>query len=291
MSRTLLVAGASGALGAAVARRAASRGWSVRAMVRDPARLPADLVPLLAGVATADARDRAAVDRAVAGADAVFSCIGASVMPVLGRGWRGYGAVDWPCNRTLVDAAHGAGVRRFVYVSVFHHPDMRRLAYIDAHERVVDHLRGVGLGFAVVRPTGFHSAISELVDMARKGKLPEIGGGGSRTNPIADDDLADVCAGALDHADPALAIDCGGPEILTRREMAEAAFAALGRPARIRSLPAAPLRFATWLGRPYHPRITQFLRFLVEISTRDLIAPAHGHRRLSAAFAERARAA
>jgi uncharacterized protein YbjT (DUF2867 family) len=164
---------------------------------------------------------------------------------------------------------------------------MRHLAYIDAHERVVDHLRATGIGFGVIRPTGFHSAISEFVDLARKGKLPEIGTGATRTNPIADDDLADVCADALDAGDAALEVDCGGPETMTRREMAEGAFAALGRPPRIRSLPAGPLRLATWLGRPFHPRITQFLRFLVEISTRDLIAPAHGTRRLTDAFAAR----
>jgi uncharacterized protein YbjT (DUF2867 family) len=178
-------------------------------------------------------------------------------------------------------------VRRFVYVSVFHHPDMRRLAYIDAHERVVDHLRGAGLGFAVVRPTGFHSAIAEFVDLARQGKLPEIGDGRARTNPIADLDLAEVCVEALDAAAPALEVACGGPETMSRRAMAEAAFAALGREPRIRSLPAGPVRLATWLGRPFHPRITQFLRFLVEISTRDLIAPPRGHRRLATAFAER----
>jgi uncharacterized protein YbjT (DUF2867 family) len=255
-------------------------------MARDPARLADDL---RAGAVTADARDRAGVDRAIAGVDAVFSCVGASVMPVLGRGWRGYLGVDWPCNRTLVDAAKAAGTKRFVYVSVFHHEDMRALAYVDAHERVVDHLRTSGVRFGVVRPTGFHSAIAEFVDLAKKGKLPEIGDGGARTNPIADEDLAEVCVTALESEDPALAIDCGGPEILTRRQMAESAFAALGRPPRVRSMPALPIKIAAFLGRPFHPRITQFLQFLATISTRDLIAPAHGAHRLAEAFEARAR--
>jgi uncharacterized protein YbjT (DUF2867 family) len=283
----VLVAGASGALGRAVAASALARGWQVRAMVRDPARLPAELAPRLAGVVVADARDRAAVDRAVAGCDAVFSCVGASVLPSLGRGWRGFGAVDWPSNRTLIDAAKGAGVGRFVYVSVFHTDGMRRLAYVDAHERVVDHLRASGLAHAVIRPTGFFSAIAaSYVDLARKGKLPEIGGGAVKTNPIADEDLAEVCADGLGAVDPALELPCGGPEVLTRRQMGELAFAAIGKPPRFRGLPAGLMRAAMWLGRPFHPRITQFFSFIATISTQDLIAPAHGRRRLGDAFVE-----
>lgn len=287
MTRTVLVAGASGALGRAVAELALVRGWAVRAMVRDPARVPAELAPRLAGVAVADARDRAAVDRAVAGVDAVFSCVGASVLPALGHGWRGFGAVDWPSNRTLIDAAKAAGIGRFVYVSVFHTEGMRRLAYVDAHERVADHLRASGLPYAVVRPTGFYSAIApSYLDMARKGKIPEIGGGAVRTNPISDADLAEVCADALASTDPALEVPCGGPEILTRRQLAELAFAAIGKPTRIRNLPAGPMRAAMWLGRPFHPRITQFFAFVATISTQDLIAPSHGRRRLGDAFVE-----
>jgi uncharacterized protein YbjT (DUF2867 family) len=285
---TLLLAGASSALGRAVGRLAAERGWAVRAMVRDPARVPADLARLIEGVAIADARDRSAVARAVAGADAVFSCVGASVLPVLGRGWRGFGAVDWPCNRNLVDAARAASVGRFVYVSVFHDAALRRLAYVDAHERVVEHLRAVGQPFGVVRPTGFFSAISSYVDLARRGKIPEIGGGRARTNPIGDADLAEVCVEALASADPASTIDCGGPEVMTRREIGEAAFAAIGAPPRFRAVPAAGVRAAMVVGRAFHPRIAQFMKFLAAISTRDLIAPPRGRARLVDAFAAHA---
>jgi len=57
---------------------------------------------------------------------------------------------------------------------------------------------------------------------------------------------------------------------------------------RTRHLPAALVRAAAWLGRPFHPRITQFLQFLAAISTVDLIAPPVGQRRLRDAFAARA---
>jgi uncharacterized protein YbjT (DUF2867 family) len=283
----LFIAGVSSALGRAVAERALDRGSSVRVLVRDRARIPADLAHRLAGIEVGDARDRAAADAAMAGSDAVFSCVGASVLPTLGRGWRGFGAVDWPANRTLVDAARAAGCARFVYVSVFHHRDMRRLAYVDAHERVVDHLRASGLAFAVLRPTGFHSALASYVDLAARGSIPEVGEGRVASNPIADEDLADLAAEALVSSDRALEIPCGGPEVLTRRAIGELAFAAAGRAPRFRRVPAAAMRAAALVGRPLHPRIAQFVAFLAHISTVELVAPRHGRRRLADAFAAR----
>jgi hypothetical protein len=56
----------------------------------------------------------------------------------------------------------------------------------------------------------------------------------------------------------------------------------------VRNLPAGFVRAAAWLGRPFHPRITQFLQFLAAISTVDLIAPPTGKRQLRDAFAARA---
>jgi uncharacterized protein YbjT (DUF2867 family) len=220
----------------------------------------------------------------------VFSCVGASVLPTLGRGWRGFGAVDWPANRTLIDAARAAGAGRFVYVSVYHHPDMRRLAYVDAHERVVDHLRASGLPFAVLRPTGFHSALASFVDLAARGFIPEVAAGAARTNPIADQDLAELCDAALASPERALEIPCGGPEVLSRRAIGELAFAAAGRAPRFRRVPAALMRAGALIGRPLHPRIAQFAAFLAHISSVDLVAPPHGRPLLEEAFTARARA-
>jgi uncharacterized protein YbjT (DUF2867 family) len=285
----LLVAGITSALGRSVTERALARGARVRALVRDPARVPPELARRVT-LAVGDARDRTAAHAAVAGCDTVFSCAGASVLPTLGRGWRGFGAVDWPANRTLIDAARAASVERFVYISVFHHPDMRRLAYVDAHEKVVHHLRASGIPHAVLRPTGFHSALASYVDLAARGAIPEVAAGAVLTNPIADEDLADLAADALTSPDPALAIDCGGPDTLSRRAIGELAFAAVARPPRFRRVPAAAMRAFALLGRPLHPRIAQFVGFLAHISTAPLVAPAHGTRRLHEAFATRAAA-
>src|SRR5262249_33993960 len=142
-----------------------------------------------------------------------------------------------------------------------------------------------GLPHAVVRPTGFHSAIATYLTLAQQGALPEIGDGAARTNPIADDDLADVCLEAIAARAPSLMLDAGGPDVVTRHHLGEMAFAALGEPPRFRTLPPWLARLGAAALRPLHPRIAQFAAFVAAISTQDLIAPVLGHTRLVRAFA------
>jgi len=64
---TALVIGISGGFGASVAEALAARGWAIRALMRDPARLPASLSAV--DVRVGDAMDPAAVRRAAEGVD------------------------------------------------------------------------------------------------------------------------------------------------------------------------------------------------------------------------------
>lgn len=67
--KTALVMGISGGFGGAVAQALVRQGWSVRALLRDPARLPARFHG--AEVVVGDARDVDAVRKAAAGADLI----------------------------------------------------------------------------------------------------------------------------------------------------------------------------------------------------------------------------
>ncbi len=292
MGTTIAIAGGTGALGRRVVARALTAGWAVRLLTRDPARVPAAVRDRVTPV-VGDGRDRAIARALIDGVDAVFSCAGASVAVGLGHGWRGFGAVDPVINGALIDAARRAPARpRFVYVGVFHAPAMRRLAYVDAHERVAAALAGSGLPSTVVRPTGFFSAIvPTYLAMARRGRVPEIGDGRARTNPIDDDDLADVCWQAIVDDRAAATLDVGGPEVMARHRFIELAGAALGRDVDARRLPPWLARAGSAGLRLVHPRMGQGGAFVAAIATHDLIAPAHGSRRLADAFAAAAAAA
>ncbi len=101
------VFGATGGVGSQVVEQLRSRGHHVTAYVRNPSKVPSswgDDVTVLTG----EVSDAAAVDRAVAGADAVVSALG----PSLDRKATGLPLVEG--TRNIIEAMQRHGVRRYV---------------------------------------------------------------------------------------------------------------------------------------------------------------------------------
>ncbi|MGE0482137.1 MAG: SDR family oxidoreductase, partial [Phycisphaerae bacterium] len=237
----------------------------------------------------------------------VISCVGASVE--LGRGGRkSYDRVDVPANAALIAASAVANVQRFVYISVRGADSLPHLRYFAAHGRVEQALRGSGLAHAILRPTGFFSAMGQILDMARIGIVPRFGSGAAHTNPIHEADVAEACVDALglDAASEsgsdgvatrgapgeraAVVRELGGPETFSRRAIAELAFAALGSQARFIPMPTLLMRMNIALLRPLHPRMADLMAFVLHVMRHETVAPAYGTRRLADYFRERAAA-
>lgn len=278
----VLVAGATGLLGRAVAELLRGRGYRVRTLSRSPERarqVPAD--ETVVGDATRPESIAAACD----GVDIVFSCLGQSVGADPRNRGPGYRAIDYVGNHNLIEAARRAGVGRFVYVSVFGAEGHPGVAYLRAHADVADELRRSGMGYAVIQPTGFFSAFRPFFEMARDGRALVFGDGGARSNPIHDADLALACADAVASAE-SRDIPIGGPEVLTRRQVLELAFAACGRPAKIARAPAWAPGLMGGLIRPFAPRLGELASFIGVVSAGDFVAPPYGTRRLGDFFRE-----
>lgn len=280
----ILVAGATGALGREVIRELKARGHCVRAMARSWERLES-----LRGLAdervVADALKPETLRGAVDGVDRVFSCLGASVIPMPKYGYRTFSKIDYPANRNLIDAAVTARVQKFVYVSVFGADRLPWCDFVRGHERVVDYLKASGLDYGILRPTGFFSAMEEILQVANRGLLPQVNGGMARTNPIHEADLAVVCADAL--WDDVPERDVGGPEALTRKRIAELACQAVGREGRLLPVPVGVLAGAGRLFRPFCPRVGHLFTFIAKILMEDFVAPAYGTRTIGDYFQER----
>ncbi len=283
----LLVAGASGVLGAEVVRLLREESWPLRIVSRK-ASVGRGLAGPNVEVVKADLTDASTLRGICDHVETVFSCAGASMRLGALRDRASFEAVDLRGNLRLLEEAKRAGVGRFVYVSVFGGERMRSTRYADAHERFADLLRESGLDYGIVRPTGFFAFFGELLRMARKGRGIVVGSGAARTNPVHERDVAAVCIAAIRAGGGDLPV--GGPQILTRREIVELAFEVLDRPATLRSLPPAVLRLTAAPLAVVNPRLHALMHFGIEISQMDCIAPAVGRHTLRDYFAEMANA-
>jgi len=284
--RTVLVAGATGMLGRQVATALHRAGAKVTSLSRSPARARA-LAGIADTVVLGDATRPDTLRGAFDGVEAVISCLGAPM--AFGTGdRRSFRHLDTVANLNLIHAARTAGVRRFVYVSLVVRPAWAGTAYVRAHEDVVDHLAGSGLSYGVVRPTGMFPIFDPFLAMARRGIAWIPGDGQAPTNPVHPYEVAEACLDALT-GETASSQLVGGPETVTRQEIVEMAFRAVGTKPRILHLPRRALLAGSVLLRPVHPRLSEVTDFASRALTNAFVAPLGGHRRLADHFAEMVR--
>jgi uncharacterized protein YbjT (DUF2867 family) len=265
----ILIVGGSGALGSAVAMQALSAGQPVRIMTRAPARA-AGLCEAGAAFVRGDLLDRSSLERACDGATFVV----AAAHSLFGRGRNASVHVDRLGHTHLIDAARAAGVRRFVFTSVYDSgPAWRAVPFVRIKQEVEDYLASSGIEFTVLRPTAFMEAHAHLligVPILTQRKVLLFGQGQNPRNFVAAEDVARFALLAL--RDPALAgatIDIGGPDNLTLMDVVRLYEGLTGQRARITRIPLAVPRMAYPVLRPLHPGISQVLQLAVVAETTD----------------------
>ena len=264
-----LIIGGTGALGSALVRQLLSGGKPVRIMTRSPAAA-AHLAAAGAELVTGDLRDSASLVHACRGAETVI----AAAHAMLGRGPAASVHVDDRGHRALIDAASAAGVRHFVYVSVYGSgPAFHLVPFFRIKREIETHLAASRLHWTVLRATAFmethaHMLIGEPILRGRRVAL--IGRGDRPRNFVAAADVARVAAQALD--DPSLAgatVEVGGPENLTPLEVVRLYERIAGRRAKVMHMPLAVAQVMQRVLRPVHPGISQVLQAAVLADTTD----------------------
>ncbi len=232
----ILLAGATGTAGRAVARALVSRGHDVVCLVR---RDPASPVEG-ATYRVADMSNLAGLTQhALKGEafDAVVSCL-ASRTGTPKDAW----AVDYQAQMTLLEAAQQAGVSQFVLLSAIC-VQKPVLAFQHAKLAFEARLMKSGMTYSIVRPTAFFKSLSGQIDRVRRGKPFVMFGDGTLTacKPISDDDLGAFMAACLtDPAKQNAVLPIGGPGgAVTMRDLGNALFRLTGNPPKFRQVPVA----------------------------------------------------
>ncbi len=231
MSRRILVTGATGKIGGAVAGQLLGQGVTTRAMVHREDARSARLRELGAEVVIADMFDVQQVTDAMAGVDRLY--FNPPYHPH---------ALDSAV--TFAVAARRAGVEAVVALGQWlaspEHPSlMTRQAWLT--DKLFELLPDTA--HVAVDPGYFADNYLQLVPLAAQlGVLPTPTGGG-RNAPPSNEDIARVAVGALldPHRHDGRAYRPTGPTLLSGHEIADAVGAALGR--RVRHIDVPPSMF------------------------------------------------
>ncbi|NTV01429.1 MAG: SDR family oxidoreductase [Chlorobiaceae bacterium] len=287
MHNKVLVAGSTGYIGRYVVQELKFRGYWLRALVRNTAKIKQDgphlepaIAPLVDEIFVGEATKPSTIAGACDGIDIVFSSMGMTRPDFVHSPFD----VDYKANLNLLRLAMKAGVKKFVYVSVFNAHRMMEIQNIQAHEKFVDELRASGIDYAVVRPTGYYSDMAQFLNMARNGIMMTLGEGDKRSNPIHGADLARVCVDAIEGDDKV--VEAGGPETFTYREVADMAAEVVGKQPFTASLPLWLADGVAAVTGFINRDIQDIAMFASAVSKMDSVAPAHGTHKLREFFVE-----
>jgi len=214
-----LVVGATGLVGGEICRRLAADQKPVRALVRptgDESRI-AELRQSGAELVTGDLKDPASIQAACAGASAVLSTASSTLSRQPGDTIEG---VDRVGQLQLVEAARGAGVKHFVYVSFS--PIATDFALQRAKREVEQALIASGMVYTILRPTFFMEIWFSKVlgfDLAER-RVRIYGTGENPISWISFPNVAEFAVRSLETPGARNAtFTLGGPEALTPFEV------------------------------------------------------------------------
>lgn len=160
----LAMTGATGFVGGATMRDAVAGGWHIRALTRRP-QPERHGVAWIAGALD----DKDSLAEMATGADVVMHIAGVVNVPTRSA----FEAGNATATANVVDAAHGAGVTRFVHVSSLAAREPGLSNYGWSKERAEAIVAASGLDWTIVRPPAvFGPGDTEMLDlfrMARRG--------------------------------------------------------------------------------------------------------------------------
>lgn len=238
VDKTILVFGATGQQGGAVAAQLLADGWQVRAFTRDPSGKAAQaLAQSGAQLVAGNMEDRASLDAAIEGVYGVFS-----VQPPDWNPSESSAAHEIRLGKNVAEAAKDAGVRHLVYSSVNGADKQSRFRHLSKWE-IETYIRTIGIPATILRPSGFMENYVSPMFGIQKGTLAEAIKPDVPVKLIAVDDIGAFGMLAFKYPDKFLGktLEIAG-DALTPPDMAAAVTRATGRQVNYVQIPIETVR-------------------------------------------------
>ena len=241
----VLVAGATGFLGASFVRELVARGLRVAALGRDESRVRRRFEGLPVEARSGDVTRPDSLEPALRDVETVVQCVQFSGFPVedASRGLT-FMEVDGRGTSELVGRCVAAGVPRFVYLSGVGADPTSERPWYRAKALAEETIRGSGLEYTIIRPSWVYGpedrSLNLFIRALRLNPLffPQIGDGAQRLNPLFVDDLAWTVAESVEKGAAAgETFELGGPVTYTLDEIIRVAMDVCGLPRPIVHLP------------------------------------------------------
>ncbi len=264
----ILIVGVTGVLGRETARQLLAAGHKVCGLTRNPDNA-AVLQALGAEIVQGDLIDKASLERACQGVDAVLFC----AHQLTGTGKYKSETVDDIGHRSLIDVAKAAGVKHFVYTSAQHGSPNHPTDFYRSKAKVEAYLKASGLSYTILRPPALmewhvHNLLGAPI--LTTGKTTIYGGGNNPANYMAAKDTAHIAVLAL--TDPSMRnciIEMGGPDNVTKSQIVDMYSRLSGKPAKVSHVPVGMMKVMAPIMRPFQPVISRLMTFSIWTDTTD----------------------
>ena len=270
--KKVVLFGSTGNLGKEIAKELVAQGYDLTVVVRNEIKAKS-LSDITTKFIIADVCNKATLEHILDNVEIVISALGKSVSPN-DKSKQTFNDVDFAANVNILSEATKGGVKKIVYVSAFHSEKYLHLEYFKVHHDFSELLKKSGIDYSIIKPPAIFSAFIDLIEMARKGQLVNIGKGDKKTNPIFEGDLAKVTVDSIKQSNST--IEAGGKTIYTRRQLNEIIQIQVDNRKKVRNVPIGLFKLALPLIKMISKNTYDKFAFFIEVMQHDTIAPQVG---------------
>jgi uncharacterized protein YbjT (DUF2867 family) len=271
MTKVILF-GATGNLGNEIAKIVKQQGYDLTIVVRNKDKAQ-KLAAFTDKFIVADITNPNALTDICKGYEIVISALGKSVSPN-DNSKTTFNDIDLIANSNILNDAKKNGIKKFVYVSAFHSERYSHLEYFRVHQEFSERLKASGINYSIIKPPAIFSGLLDLMEMAKKGQLLNIGKGDKKTNPIYEVDLAVECVNSI--KDKNVIKEIGGKTIYTRRQLNEIVQNEVSPTKKIKNVPIWLFKLSLPMLKVFNRNMYDKFAFLMAVIQVDTIAPQVG---------------